>query len=250
MQERDRLIIRLFADCGRRLSELLGRGEDNIVRSGGRAAQLKVQGKGGRERPVPIVPVLLRRLERFQGHLPQPRSCDRLFVPLRRGPLGENEPLTMSGVEQLVNVAAQRAGIGRTMHSHLLRHSWMTEMLRRGVNPAQLAVVAGASPESMRSAGSVGRGGDRASVATDIGVSVRANARTPSQRTWSKTGCPRRRVRGHRGRGRHVGGTFRDGGAGSRGLGDTRDRDRGDAPGGWCRARPGRSERRICSGEG
>ncbi|MGH8303006.1 MAG: hypothetical protein ACRET5_16225, partial [Steroidobacteraceae bacterium] len=29
---------------------------------------------------------------------------------------------------------------------HLLRHSWMTEMIRHGMNPIQLSVIAGASP--------------------------------------------------------------------------------------------------------
>ncbi len=31
------------------------------------------------------------------------------------------------------------------MFPHLLRHSWMTEMLRNGLNPIQLSVIAGAS---------------------------------------------------------------------------------------------------------
>jgi len=35
----------------------------------------------------------------------------------------------------------------REVHPHLLRHSWMTEMLRRGVNPIQLSVIAGASQQ-------------------------------------------------------------------------------------------------------
>jgi site-specific recombinase XerD len=42
-------------------------------------------------------------------------------------------------------VAAARAGIGKKAHPHLLRHSWMTEMLRQGMNPIQLSVIAGAS---------------------------------------------------------------------------------------------------------
>jgi hypothetical protein len=32
------------------------------------------------------------------------------------------------------------------MHPQVLRHPWMTETLRRGMNPLQLRVVAAASP--------------------------------------------------------------------------------------------------------
>jgi len=108
---------------------------------------LAVHGKGDRDRRVPIPPALLRRLERHMAGLPRRRSCDRIFLSLRRGPAGDYEPLTDSGMKQLVRDAAVRAEIGRTVHPHLLRHSWMTEMLRRGMNPLQLRVIAGASPE-------------------------------------------------------------------------------------------------------
>jgi len=40
-----------------------------------------------------------------------------------------------------------RAGIQKRVYPHLLRHSWMTEMLRNGMNPIQLSIIAGASPE-------------------------------------------------------------------------------------------------------
>ena len=144
--ERDKIIVRLFADCGLRLSELLTLQPGNIIRSG-RQAMLAIHGKGCRDRRVPVPPALLRRLDRFIAGLPADRESDRIFLSLRRGPFGYYEPLTDSGIKQLVRDAAIRAGIGRTVHPHLLRHSWMTEMLRRRVVPSQLRVVAGASPE-------------------------------------------------------------------------------------------------------
>jgi site-specific recombinase XerC len=144
--ERDKLIVRLFGDCGLRLSELMCLHTGSVIRSG-RQASLAVHGKGDRERRVPVPPYLLRRIDRHIAALPTDRESDRLFVSLRRGRLGVYEPLTDSGIKQVVADAAKRAGLGRTVHPHLLRHSWMTEMLRRGVNPLQLRVVAGASPE-------------------------------------------------------------------------------------------------------
>jgi site-specific recombinase XerD len=144
--ERDKLIVRLFGDCGLRLSELMALERTSILRSG-RQTMLAVLGKGNRERRVPVPPNLIRRLDRYISGLPNDRQSERIFLSLRRGRFGDYEPLTDSGVKQVVRDAALRAGIGRTVHPHLLRHSWMTEMLRRGIGPSQLRVVAGASPE-------------------------------------------------------------------------------------------------------
>ena len=98
-----------------------------------------------RLRDVPLPPQLLRRLERFIDRLPTERSSDRIFVSLRLGPVGEYEPLNPNGVFQVVKDASRRAGIKKRVFPHLLRHSWMTEMLRNGMNPIQLSVIAGAS---------------------------------------------------------------------------------------------------------
>jgi len=144
--ERDKLIIRLFADCGLRLSELLALEPGSVVRSG-RQAMLAISGKGNRERRVPIPLNTVRRLDRYVSGLPKDRHSERIFLSQRRGPFGDYEPLTSSGIKQVVHDAAERAALGRTVHPHLLRHSWITEMLRRGVGPSQLRVVAGASPE-------------------------------------------------------------------------------------------------------
>ena len=45
----------------------------------------------------------------------------------------------------MVKDAVTRAGITKHVHPHLLRHSWMTEMLRNGMSPIQLSFIAGAS---------------------------------------------------------------------------------------------------------
>jgi site-specific recombinase XerD len=44
-----------------------------------------------------------------------------------------------------VKEAAARAGIGKNVHPHLLRHLWMTEMVRQGMNPFQLSIIVGTS---------------------------------------------------------------------------------------------------------
>ena len=142
--ERDKLIVRILGDCGLRLWELTQLSPNAIVRSG-RQAHLRVIGKGGRVRDVPLPPQLLRRLERHIEGRSLDRSEDRLWLSLRRGETGRYDALTSSGVYQVVKDAVMRARITKRVYPHLLRHSWMTEMLRQGMNPVQLSIIAGAS---------------------------------------------------------------------------------------------------------
>lgn len=143
--ERDKLIIRIFGDCGLRLDELTRLEAKDIVRSG-RQAHFRVMGKRSRIRDVPIPPSLLRRLDRFADARPDDRDSDALFLGCRRR-VGIYTRLTVIGVYQVVKDAVRRSGIAKHIYPHLLRHSWMTEMLRNGMNPIQLSVIAGASPQ-------------------------------------------------------------------------------------------------------
>jgi integrase/recombinase XerD len=142
--ERDKLIIRLFADCGLRLNELAQLRRRDIRRTDNHA-MLHIHGKGDRDRRVPVPPGLMRRLQRHADTKRDAVGDDYIFIAKRRSPFGEFEALKGSGIEQMVRWTARRAGIERGVHPHLFRHSWMTEMLRRGMNPIQLSVIAGAS---------------------------------------------------------------------------------------------------------
>ncbi len=142
--ERDKIIIRILGDCGVREGELVRLRVGDVLRPDNRG-QLHVRGKGSRERRVPVMPRLLRRIERYIEGRPQDSRSDQIFLSLRRGPLGEYEPLTESGIRQVVKDAGLRIHARQSVNPHLLRHSWMTEMLRQGMDPIQLSIVAGAS---------------------------------------------------------------------------------------------------------
>jgi integrase len=144
--ERDKLIIRIFADCGLRLDELTRLTAVDLHRRG-RRAHLRVHGKCDRDRDVPLPPSLLRRLDRLIAGRPEERASDAIFCSHRRGPYGEYEALTSGGIYQVVKDAMTRARITKRVYPHLIRHSWMTEMLRYGMNPIQLSFIAGVSPE-------------------------------------------------------------------------------------------------------
>lgn len=132
--ERDQLIIRLLADTGLRVGELCRLRPEDVVRQD-RRVYLRVEGKGLRERLVPLPPALARRIERHLRGRPADTSSERLFLSLRRSPHGDFDALTPSGILQLIHSAAQRAGVRKRIHPHALRHAWMTEMLRQGMNP-------------------------------------------------------------------------------------------------------------------
>jgi integrase/recombinase XerD len=144
--DRDRLIVRTLADTGMRAAELCCLRVDDITRHE-RGALLKVNGKGegGKQRLVPIRPELARRLDRFARGRPVNAHTNHLFRSLRRNRDGEYQPVTPSGVLQMLHELADRAGITKRVYSHLLRHSFATEALRRGMNPIQLAQILGHS---------------------------------------------------------------------------------------------------------
>jgi integrase/recombinase XerD len=121
--ERDKLIVRILADCGVRPGELSGLTTDSIRRDDGMAF-LKVRGKGDREQLVPILPDLAGRIERFIKDRPVDAKGDHLFVSLRRGRDGGYAPLTQSGLMQLVRGVADKAGITKRIHPHIFRHSY------------------------------------------------------------------------------------------------------------------------------
>jgi integrase/recombinase XerD len=143
--ERDKLIIRILADTGIRVGELCSLEPASIISSSDRRDFLKILGKGSKERLVPIAPQLARRLEGYQRVRPADARGNRIFLAARRDAFGVYAPLTTSGVLQLLRSAADRAGITRRVHPHLLRHSFAAEALRRGMNPVQLAQLLGHS---------------------------------------------------------------------------------------------------------
>ena len=140
--ERDKLIIRLLADTGIRLGELLSLRLEDVSRQG-RSHYLRVRGKGEAERLVPI-PRLYPRLQRFaERGRPRDAGSERIFLARRRSPGGDYEPVTKSGVEQMLRLAARKAGIRRRVYPHLLRHSFATWSLRGGMGTLQLMQIMG-----------------------------------------------------------------------------------------------------------
>jgi integrase/recombinase XerD len=141
-RERDKLIVRLLADTGIRVGELIGLRMTDLIPQEGKFF-IRVRGKTDL-RDVPILPNLHKRLRRYITETrPKRAQSDRVFLGLRRRPGGEIEPLTESGVQQIVRELAEKAVIGRRVHPHLFRHSFITLHLNRGVSPLHLKKIVG-----------------------------------------------------------------------------------------------------------
>jgi integrase len=141
-RDRDKLIVRLLADTGIRVGELVGLRVTDVLPQE-RRAFIHVRGKTD-SRDVPLMPELHRRLRRYIAETrPRRAQSDRVFLGLRRRPGGEIEPLTESGVQQIVRELGITAEIGRRVHPHLFRHSFITDRLNRHMSPLHLKEMVG-----------------------------------------------------------------------------------------------------------
>jgi len=119
---RDRAILELFYSSGLRLSELSGL-DVNHVDLKERIA--RVTGKGGKERVLPIgryAQDALQAWRKYRGGIAAPNE-QALFVG--RG----GRRLGVRAIQQRVQVWAKRQGLGRSVHPHMLRHSFATHLL-------------------------------------------------------------------------------------------------------------------------
>jgi integrase/recombinase XerD len=141
--ERDRLMLELLCRSGMRASELCRLRVGDVIRQGPRHF-CEVQGKGARNRLVPISPPLFRRLTTWARSSRPDAATDRLFISERRDfRLDDYAPLTRTGVRDVVKRAARRARLPETTTTHLLRHSWATDVILRGLPEQAIEQVGG-----------------------------------------------------------------------------------------------------------
>ena len=138
---RDRALLELMYACGLRVSELAGLPATAVnLRQG----VLRVTGKGGRDRLVPLGEEARHWLERYLAQarpvLVGRKAAATLFVQ----PGGE--PPTRQAVWHLVKRHAATAGIdpGR-LSPHVLRHSFATHLLNHGADLRALQMLLGHS---------------------------------------------------------------------------------------------------------
>jgi len=132
---RDQAIVITLYGTGLRISELLQlRLEDLNFDSG----QMKVMGKGGKERTVFMSPTVFKILFKYVHRWRPKATTDYVFIH------NNGQPLTRFYVAHRLQTYARKAGISAIKCSpHVFRHSFSVEYLRNGADTFTLQKILG-----------------------------------------------------------------------------------------------------------
>lgn len=127
--QRNRAMLEVLYSCGLRVSELINLRYADIYPKEG---FIKVDGKGGKQRLVPISDVALREINNY--------LCDRNNMTVKRGfedflflnQRGSSISRVM--VFYIIKKQALEAGIKKNISPHTFRHSFATHLLEGGAN--------------------------------------------------------------------------------------------------------------------
>jgi len=130
---RDRSILEVFYGGGIRLSELVGLDLSNLDMEAG---LIRVLGKGGKERVVPIGSYAISALRDYLARR------DEFFPPAKKGERGETavflnrwgSRLSGRSVSQIVLKYLRKSGVSHHITPHSLRHSFATHLLDGGAD--------------------------------------------------------------------------------------------------------------------
>lgn len=126
LEIRDRAISELFFSSGLRVSELTSL---NINDYDAQCAEVRVMGKGGKERIVPVGKKAQQRLQEYLEIRPQfnPQSSTLFLNRFGRG-------ISTRAVEMNLKKQSDRAGLDTNVYPHKLRHSFATSLLQGGAD--------------------------------------------------------------------------------------------------------------------
>ena len=125
-QARDLAMLELFYSTGMRLSELAGLNDPDLDLV---SDQVKVRGKGKKERIIPVGSHANAALRQYLG------SRDRLFSGARAVFVNaRGKRLTPRGVQLAMKRLFDGLARGKELHVHALRHSFATHLLDAGAD--------------------------------------------------------------------------------------------------------------------
>ena len=124
ISKRDAAVLLLLYGAGLRVGEALGLAWGEVV---GEVESLRVTGKGGKQRVVPLLPVVREAIADYRAACPHAPGADGpLFMGRRGGRLNARE------VQRRMQQLRGRLGLPDTATPHALRHSFATHLLNRG----------------------------------------------------------------------------------------------------------------------
>ncbi|WP_368186939.1 tyrosine recombinase XerC [Aestuariibius sp. HNIBRBA575] len=120
---RDLAVVTLLYGCGLRISEALGlKTKDAPL-----PEILRIVGKGGKERIVPVIPAARNAVDAYVTECPHDLTEDMpLFRGVRGGALGPR------AIQKVMEKARLQLGLPSSATPHALRHSFATHLLSAG----------------------------------------------------------------------------------------------------------------------
>jgi integrase/recombinase XerD len=136
---RDRAILEVFYSTGMRRSELMGLGLFDLDRE--RGTVMIRQGKGKKDRMIPIGERALRWIDRYQTQVRPDLVIERGNATLFLTQAGES--FTPDRLTQLVRGYVEAADTGKSGSCHLFRHTMATLMLENGADIRYIQAMLG-----------------------------------------------------------------------------------------------------------
>ncbi|MEP0962556.1 MAG: tyrosine recombinase XerC [Roseobacter sp.] len=120
---RDVAVVTVLWGCGLRISEALSlTGKDAPLGN-----TLRITGKGGKERIVPVLPAARNAVDAYVQECPYACESDApLFRAIRGG------PLRPGAIQKVMANARMQLGLPATATPHAMRHSFATHLLNAG----------------------------------------------------------------------------------------------------------------------
>ncbi len=135
---RDKGILELLFSTGLRVSELANLNVDSVDL---KKDEFTVRGKGEKVRVVFLSDAAR---EAIKTYLATRKDMDEaLFTQLGRGKKGKELRLTTRSIERIIDAYAIKAGIGKRVTPHTLRHSFATDLLGNGADIRSVQAMLG-----------------------------------------------------------------------------------------------------------
>lgn len=129
--QRDRALLEVLYATGCRASEVCNlRGRDMSLKE----KQVRCEGKGGKQRIVPLGGRAIEAIELYVGDLRSHLVANQSIAPEEVFLSRSGKPLDRVQLWRLVKRYALRAGIDPTISPHTLRHSFATHLLAGGAD--------------------------------------------------------------------------------------------------------------------
>jgi integrase/recombinase XerC len=125
---RDVAILETIYSCGLRISEMVGLRAQDIDWSEG---LVRVQGKGKKERLLPISKTALQAIGHYWTHL---QTKPTGLMPVFQSETKQRAPMNPTMLQRRLKIYLVRAGLDPAITPHKLRHSYATHLLDNGAD--------------------------------------------------------------------------------------------------------------------